>query len=308
MEFANDSAVSNGQNGQSGVLVRVATRGDTTAITRLLRQSTFRHVHVDWRLPVEWIGSPGFVVAEATKRPFSATLFGQENPLYGCLAGTADPPPAAWVRLVALAEEKYIPQVLAAMLEPVRAYLQETAVTQLAWLVMSDWPLDWLPQLGFHFYIDIETYVKPDLEIPPFTPNPQVHIRPVRETDMPQLAHLEQAAFEPLWRHSVEALMLARQYTCSFDVAIIEGEIVGFQFSTPGHSSAHLVRLTVDPAWHGHGVGSTLLAHTLANYRHQGFKRATLNTQTNNYTSQRLYRRFGFQASGQKLPIWVLAL
>jgi ribosomal protein S18 acetylase RimI-like enzyme len=122
------------------------------------------------------------------------------------------------------------------------------------------------------------------------------------------LEQIEARAFEPLWRHSVSTLRLAWQHTVSFDVAAVDGQVVGFQFSTPSETGAHLARLTVHPSFQGKGIGSHLMAYALAGYRRQGLKAATLNTQADNDASQNLYKRFGFQPNGQKFPVWVVDL
>jgi ribosomal protein S18 acetylase RimI-like enzyme len=86
------------------------------------------------------------------------------------------------------------------------------------------------------------------------------------------------------------------------------GTIVGFQLSTASGSTAHLVRLTVSTEWHGQGIGSALLAHAITSYRANGLSQVTLNTQLDNIASQFLYRKFGFNATGQRLPVWALPL
>ncbi len=42
--------------------IRVAAKSDAAAILRLLQTAVYTHLHADWHLPGDWIGSPGFVV------------------------------------------------------------------------------------------------------------------------------------------------------------------------------------------------------------------------------------------------------
>ena len=83
MEIANDVGQQRG--------VRLANPADKLALTKLLRHANFVHLHADWRLPSDWIGDPGFFVIARPSGRLSA-----------CLAGTADPAPAAWIRLAAI--------------------------------------------------------------------------------------------------------------------------------------------------------------------------------------------------------------
>ncbi len=46
--------------------LRTATRGDARAITVLLQNAPHTHIHADWHYPVDWLGSPGFVVVDET--------------------------------------------------------------------------------------------------------------------------------------------------------------------------------------------------------------------------------------------------
>ncbi|MEJ2747989.1 MAG: GNAT family N-acetyltransferase [Anaerolineae bacterium] len=294
--------------------VRVAELDDARAINRMLRRVPNSHIHVDWRLPLDWLGTDGFVVVpepvfSTGQRQLIADKFlPPTRRLIGCLAAVADPPPAAWVRLASVAAVADSQAVLAVMLTKVIEFLRETAVTQLGWLAVQSWPNAWLPELGFVRANEIETYVKEDDWLPPVTAVPHLTIRPVQSSDMPRLEAIERAAFAPLWRHSADTLTLASQQALCFDVAEIDQQIVAFQLSSRTEAGAHLVRLTVDPAWQQQGVGSAVLNHTLQTYHRYGLHQVSLNTQLDNISSQILYRKFGFSASGQRFPVWVFTL
>lgn len=309
MEFASTEGMNNEVK-----RVRAAVGEDARAITRLLRQVPYSHVHADWHLPVDWLGSPGFVVMPEPafrteqRRSVASKLLPPRTRLQGCLAVAADPPPAAWVRVASIAAVHHPKAVLAAMLAQVVEFLRQTAVSELGWLAMRDWPNGWLPGLGFVLANEIETYVKEDMSVPRVTAVPNLKIRPAHVDDMNALEQIEAASFEPLWRHSGATLTLAARQALCFDVAEWGEQVVGFQLSAKTGKGAHLVRLTVAPDLQQHGIGSVLLAHAINTYRQAGLRQITLNTQVNNIPSQLLYKKFGFYASGQRLPIWVKVL
>ncbi len=291
--------------------IRVATKSDAGAILRLLHTAVYSHLHVDWHLPGDWIGSPGFVVVPEPEKPakgnnLTAKLFPDYSDLVACLAATADPRPAAWVRVAALADEKTAELMLTKMLAQVVPVLAQQGVTQLAWLAVEEWPRAILPKLGFSQSSHIETYVKEDRQLPEIMSVPGLIIRQVFSTDYEALAKLEEASFAPIWRQSAQALAVARPQSLSFDVALLDDEIVGYQLSAKAEAGAHLVRLTVHPEKHGLGIGSALLKHAFAYYYKRGLYSVSLNTQVENSASQKLYQKFGFQPSRQLLPIWVL--
>jgi len=291
--------------------IRVATKADAGAILRLLHTAVYSHIHVDWHLPGDWIGSPGFVVIPKAENPsrsnsLTAKLFQDRVELVACLAATPDPLPAAWLRIAAIRDEVAAEPTLTRMLAQVVPVLHHQGVTQLAWLAVEEWPNSVLPKLGFSLGNHIETYVKEDRQLPEVASVPGLIIRQVYSTDFEALAQLEEASFAPMWRQSAQALAIARPQSLSFDVALLDDEIVGYQLSAKAEAGAHLVRLTVHPKKQGFGIGSALLKHAFAYYYRQGLYNVSLNTQVENSASQKLYLKFGFRPSQQRLPIWIL--
>jgi ribosomal protein S18 acetylase RimI-like enzyme len=306
MEFANLWSKGTKQTRLS----RVATRSDTSGIMSLLRTAVYNHMHVDWYLPGDWIGNPGFVVipksnGSSPQKTFTEKLLGPRSPVHACLAVTPDPEPAAWVRVAAIDEYVTPMRALSDMVELAADNLQTAGMESIAWLTIQDWPNQWLAKMGFQKATFIETYIKESNTLPEVPQIPNLTFRHVYENDLERLAQIEAKAFAPMWRHSARGLELARHQAFSFDVAQLEDRIVGFQLSTPSDYGAHLVRLTVDPDLHRSGIGSALLAYAFQGYHKRGRNRITLNTQIDNEASKYLYKKFGFFASGQRFPVWV---
>lgn len=279
--------------------VRVANRSDKRDINRLVQQAPYCHIHADWRYPADWLGWPEFVLYESIRG---------RGELLACLAATADPLPAAWVRIAAVAEGQQPPSLFASLIEAVLPALAKIGVNELGWLLAQPWPESWIRGLGFVQANAITTYVLDDLSMrPPL--NEEVRIRPGKMADMVVLAIIEAEAFEPLWRHSAEGLGLAYHQSTAFEVALLDGKIAGFQYSVPaGYEPGreHLARITVRPTVQGLGVGTTLMASALEGYRRRRLTRVSLNTQVDNLASHRLYRRLGFKNAGDELPIWAM--
>lgn len=90
---------------------------------------------------------------------------------------------------------------------------------------------------------------------------------------------------------------------------MIENDIVGYVVTTDlSGKTVHLARLAIAPSYQGQGFASALLSHTLLQYQQNGIQNVSLNTQTNNIASQKLYIRFGFQSTGQQVPVWIKEL
>ncbi len=305
MELANIMVNSDAENGR----IRQATRSDAKEIMRVLQSAPYRHLHVDWYVPGDWIGSAGFLVklkpkAKPSKSQF-AKFLGESDKVNSLIAVTADPRPATWVRVVGLGDKETAVSDLEELISAVKAPLKQEGNNVIAWLTIEEWPNQWLKDLDFKCVNHIETYVKEDKDIPDRPINPEIDIRPVLDKDIEDLAILEAKAFNALWRHSAQGLQIAKNQAFSFDVALMNEKIVGFQLSTPNDYGVHLVRLTVDPDIQGVGIGTALMTHALKGYYRRDRYRITLNTQVDNQNSQMLYKKFGFKASGQKYPVWI---
>lgn len=275
--------------------VRRATAADAGMLQWLMRNGVYVHVHVDWHVPGDWLGTPGFVV-------YTRHTGRSDESAAGCLAVGADPLPAAWVR-VAVVDSVAAFEPCAAMWAVVVAGL-DPAIEEISWFVTDNWPLHWLDRLGLEPSSTVLTLQKEGLSMAPYMSPRGLDIRPVLVEELPALAEIEAAAFEPRWRHSAQSLYLAWRQSISFDVAVLDGQPVGFQFSTGGGGGAHLARMTVSPEQQGQGIGAALLARALDGYGRRKLRHVTLNTQADNLASQRLYSRFGFAPTGQKYPVW----
>ena len=294
MEIAN--------SGLQHLQIRRAEERDLPKIAEMMQHAPYNHIHVDWRLPRYWLDTGAFVVAET--EPAQSTGSGI---LLGCLAVGADPPPGAWVRVAALRGRRLATPLLQTMLLQSARRMAEDGVTEIGWLPRSKWPQEWMEALGFTHVDEVVTYVKNGVEIPDkVRHNERVHVRDVAAGDMPHLAEIERAAFEPLWRHSIESLSIGWQHSLSFHAAELDGRLVGFQYSSDSDvpHAGHLVRLTVDPNAQRSGVGSALLRAALESYRRRNLQEASLNTQLSNEPSRHLYEKFGFKPAGYHWPVW----
>ena len=288
MEFAN-----------AGVAVyRQAKSGDEGALRHLLERAHYGNRYVDWHEPSDWKDDPTFLVAE-----LKSSADGQ---LLSCLKVTEEVPPAAWVRLAAVRDRKTARRQMIELFQGITPHLLGLGVERVGWLAATGWPEELLKDLGFELANWITSYhsgIKPGN----YDDYKNVSIRPAGFGDIATLARIEFKAFEPIWRLSRLSLENAFKQALSYDVALKEGKVTGFQFSVRGYNqrSAHLVRITVDPEFQGEGVGSALLARAMNSYLEQGIVFVSLNTQINNLASHRLYDRFGFTAVGDQIPLYI---
>jgi ribosomal-protein-alanine N-acetyltransferase len=131
-----------------------------------------------------------------------------------------------------------------------------------------------------------------------------VHIRGMKQNDLPDVAELDAAAFAPLWQNAEETLAIALPQASVATVAENAAGLVGYQITTANPFGAHLARLAVRPDAQNQGYGSLLVADLVERLNRQGVDRLTVNTQSDNHASLALYKKMGFVVSGEQFPVY----
>lgn len=276
--------------------VRPARLEDRDAISSLIFAESHVHKHLDWKAPLEWLGSEPFVVLQEGSR------------LSAALACPPDPAPVAWLRLFV-----YNSQLNGAMawrlLWPAameKLELQECRTA--AAIAIQRWLDPILVENGFEL---VNHIVLMELNLNsaiPAAAKSNYVIRPMSQEDLARVVQVDAAAFEPLWRNSQEALAHAFAQASYASVAEGEAGLVGYQLSTGGAFGTHLARLAVSPAAQRHGLGAALIYDLIAHIPAGREPRVTLNTQSNNAASHALYSRIGFRRTGERFPVFALSV
>jgi [ribosomal protein S18]-alanine N-acetyltransferase len=158
-----------------------------------------------------------------------------------------------------------------------------------------------LVEQGFAVDTEVVVYEKRDLRTPSVG-NTAVRLRPASPLDLDTVLDLDGRCFDEQWAKGQEIIAPALRETPFFVIAELENRPVGYAFATAHFNGKllHLVRIAVDPSARGQGIGVRLLADLVAFAARGGTETITLNTQTDNQRSQRLYRWFGFQLTGER--------
>lgn len=124
-------------------------------------------------------------------------------------------------------------------------------------------------------------------------PVPQVHFRPMRPSDVSDVAALEKSLYVFPWsqgnfRDSVEA-----GYECR--VACDASQVIGYAILMIALDEAHLLNLAVATGWQGRGIGRAFLDHMLGIARGAGVQIVYLEVRPSNLAARHLYRQAGFQ-------------
>jgi ribosomal-protein-alanine N-acetyltransferase len=155
---------------------------------------------------------------------------------------------------------------------------------------------DTLLARGFHLHELLRSYDKIGTASPAGG-NPWVAVRPFAPArDLAGVLAIEDAAFDPPWRHdAAEFSEIAATYPFFIVAETPTGEIAGYQFSTVDGDTGYLVRIAVRPDLHSQSIGTRLMAEAMAYFTRAGATRVLLNAEDANTRAHRLYEWFGFE-------------
>jgi len=191
------------------------------------------------------------------------------------------------------------------LMEGLRVGLQERQVHYLAAYAIRPWMIAPLMRAGLRVVDHIVTYERTRQDLPKASLPPHVHIRPARPDDVSRLTTLDSAAFSPLWRLASGEMIELLVTSGRFVVAERASEPIGYACSDVRESLGYIHRIAVHPDAQGQGIGRALLADALLYCQTSGAILITLNTQYSNARADRLYRRFGFHPTPQRIPVMV---
>lgn len=257
-----------------------------------LNQNIQTHRHLDWYSSLDWIGHHPYLVEFNNDQIQAALCAAPEN---------AD---AAWIRLYSVCKGldpaipwgRLLPQAIKS--------LQNTGVKQLATLAIHPWFENLVKDSGF---VNRQNIVV--LEWQGVFPkrkklNEDIIIRPMHRDDLAAVEAIDHAAFPPLWQNSLTGLTKAYGQTGISTVALKDNEIVGYQISTTMTIYGHLARLAVSPAHQHQGIAYTLVYELLRQFERLGFWRITVNTQSDNRFSAKLYKSLNFKSTGEEINVF----
>ena len=125
---------------------------------------------------------------------------------------------------------------------------------------------------------------------------PEVHIRPMMEIDLPEVAVIEQHSYAFPWSESIFRDCLRVGYTCrALDLA---GQIIGYGVMSLGAGEAHILNVCVREQFRNVGFGRRLLEHLLERASAAGVAEAFLEVRPSNLSAIRLYQHMGFEQIG----------
>ena len=277
-----------------GLSVRRASLEDHQQIAGLLFHEANVHRHLDWRSPLDWLGSANYWVLEESGRILAATACPQ------------DPPHVSWIRVFGYLPHLSGAEAWNALWEFASADMERSCGSQVAAIVVKQWFQTLLLSSGFtpkQSIVLLELRGEYFLRSFPI-PN-GLRIRPMLEEDMQAVAELDLEAFGPFWHNTSSALNRARSQAVYASVAEDACSVIGYQLSTGNPFGAHLARLGVRKKAQSRGIGAALVSDLVHNLDPIHLSRISVNTQSDNAASLSLYKKLGFVRTGEQFPVLV---
>ncbi len=118
----------------------------------------------------------------------------------------------------------------------------------------------------------------------------------MKQADLPQVLHIERAAYTHPWTPD----MFHDCFTAGYQCILMEykEKIIGYAILMIVLDEAHTFNLCVHPSWQGQGFGRLLLQHTLDLSRSLGAETAFLEVRSSNTAARQLYITMGFNEIG----------
>lgn len=276
----------------SALSVRPATEKDHQEIANLMFFERHVHRHLDWRHPTDWLGSPFYWVLERNGR------------MMAVLACPQDQQKITWIRLFVHVGQITEQESWQILWQHAKNEISQYRKIKVAAISLQSWMKMLLQENGFENKEQI-VMMKWDSKAPPSWSLPEgITIRKMVENDLPAVALVDEAAFSPLWQNSLSMLKQAFPQAVVATVAESENEIIGYQFSTTNPFGAHLARLATHPKVQRKGVASALIGDLTEKIGEKRIEQLSVNTQSNNLRSLALYKKCGFEETGEEYPLY----
>jgi [ribosomal protein S18]-alanine N-acetyltransferase len=126
---------------------------------------------------------------------------------------------------------------------------------------------------------------------------PQLTIRPLGYSDLPQVIAIERRSFPTPWSLAMFVLELSKPSGVCL-AAVSAGKLVGYLVCSRYDQVWHLMNIAVDPDARRQGLASRLLEEMFE--RGGQAEQYTLEVRASNAPAIALYERFGFRSAGTR--------
>ena len=276
--------------------VRPATKKDHQEIANLMFFERHVHRHLDWRHPTEWLGAPFYWALERNSR------------ILAVLACPQDQQETAWVRLFVHSGQLSEQESWKILWDYAKKEISRYGDVKVVAISLQNWMKTLLQENGFRNDEQIVMMIWEEKTPLNWQLPKGVSIRAMKEADLPAVARVDEAAFTPIWQNSLSMLKQAYPQAVVATVAESAEGIIGYQLSTSSPFGAHMARLASHPKAQRQGIASALIGDLTTKLLAKNISQLSVNTQSNNLRSLALYKKCGFQETGEEYPLYTFEI
>jgi [ribosomal protein S18]-alanine N-acetyltransferase len=134
---------------------------------------------------------------------------------------------------------------------------------------------------------------------------PEVELTRMRRRHLRKVLAIEAKVYPRPWSAALFLSEIAQKSTRSYLVAKSGVEVVGYAGMMFTGFEAHVTNIAVDPAWHGHKVGTRLLLTLVTEAIARGSESISLEVRVSNAVAQSMYEKFGFAVTGVRRGYYI---
>lgn len=277
-------------------IVRSARKEDQDSIEDFLERAAAVHRHLDWRTPLDWLGHKQFLIAE------------KDQKITSLLICTAEPNEVFWLRVFGSINFSSLKNNWQQLFNSfISQFTNQRPQPVIASIAYFDWMKNLLGDSQWKIHQRVIQLKWNDInlnKLDRYWPD-DLAIRPMESADMEKVNKIDRDCFKFFWQQSNDVIYRAYKQSSYTTVAIQNNKIVGFQISSSHKSIAHLTRLAVSPKFQGQYIGQALVQNMLKHFRRPWIQEITVNTQEDNLISLNLYKKMGFESTGDNFPIYL---
>lgn len=134
---------------------------------------------------------------------------------------------------------------------------------------------------------------------------PGIELVRMRRRHLRRVLAIEAKVYPRPWSAALFLSEIAQKSTRSYLVARHSGDVVGYAGMMFAGFEAHVTNIAVDPAWHGHKIGTRLLLTLITEAMARGSESISLEVRVSNTVAQAMYEKFGFSVTGLRKGYYI---
>lgn len=275
--------------------VKPIQTSEASLVLDFLKTAQFSHRHLDWRLPIDWLGT----------QPYLGCWY--RDDLIALLICPITETKEVWIRCYAGNSFHSTRAAWTKLLQESIQLLHKKDIDFIYTICLGSWYEELIINSGFQIVNEIVVLEKSNWATRPLRlPPEEIQIHDMESHHLHEVYELDRKCFHPIWQLTKEDIEIAYKHAINCTVAYDEDStLIAYQISNLIGDTAHLARIAVLPSYQRKSIGQMLLNNMLKRFAQMGIMKVTVNTQSDNQASLQLYKQNGFTITDERYPVYI---